>query len=188
MFDHYLSNFDVFLAQARRKIDALVRDLGSSDFFAEDFRVHAARAIAEGAGILCFAPTYAKGYERIYKFLNDNVEWEQLDYEIWNPADLDEWVRGFDDAGARYCVLADRRLDGLEPSIRYDNNAGRKTIWGYADASGSSLRSRGLEALPFLYTPIDPWALNEFQPEPVFFKVSPRPGFGIGSNRSGRDG
>ena len=166
----------------------LVRDLGSSDFFAEDFRVHAARAIAEGAGILCFAPTYAKGYERIYKFLNDNVEWEQLDYEIWNPADLDEWVRGLDDAGARYCVLADMRLDGLEPSIRYDNNAGRKTIWGYADASGSSLRSRGLEALPFLYTPIDPWALNEFQPEPVFFKVSPRPGFGIGSNRSGRDG
>jgi hypothetical protein len=149
MFDHYLSNFDVFLAQARHKIDALVRDLGSSDFFAEDFRVHAARAIAEGAGILCFAPTYAKGYERIYKFLNDNVEWERLDYEIWNPADLDEWVRGFDDAGARYCVLADRRLDGLEPSIRYDNNAGRKTIWGYADASGSSLRSRGLEALPF---------------------------------------
>lgn len=161
VFAHYIDNFEVFLEPAQQKIETLVHDLASNDFFAGDFRIHASRAIDDGAGILCFAPTYAKGYERIYKFLHDNVEWPAPQYDIWDPADLDEWVADIDRAGARYCVLADRRLDGLVPAIRYDNPSGRRTIFGYTDESSASLRGKPAKEIPFVYRPIDPGALTK---------------------------
>ena len=160
MFEHYLAHFEAFLAPARDKLVTLVRDLASTDFFAGDFRVHAARAAAAGAGILAFPPTYKNGYERIYKFLGDNVEWAQPPYDIWDPAELEEWLRGIDDAGQRYCVLADRLLPSFTPAIRYDNASGRKTVWGYTDQSGSSLRGKSAAEVPFQYRAVQPARLG----------------------------
>lgn len=110
VFDHYLAQFDDFLTCASMKVVEILRGLGNYEFFAGDFRAHAARAAREGAGVLAFPPTYKNGYERLYKFLDDNVEWARPDYAIWDPADLDEWVRTLDEEGVRYCILADRRL------------------------------------------------------------------------------
>ena len=150
VFDHYLAHFDRFLAQARGKVETLIQELGSSDFFAGDFRVHASRAVREGAGVLVSA-NIRQGYERLYKFLGENVEWTPPDYDIWNPADLDEWMQGLDEAGARYCVLADRLIPGFTPAIRYDTSTGRKTIWGYTDDSsarcGASRRMRSASSI-----------------------------------------
>jgi hypothetical protein len=160
MFWHYLQNFPKFLAAARKTITHLIQELGSNGFFAGDFQTHAEHAIAAGAGILAFPPTYAAGYERIYEFLHDNVEWSAPAYQIWQPEGLRDWIATLDRAQAHYCVIGDQRFDDLAPAIRYDSASGRKTIYAYTDRSAASLRGKPAKATPFDYRAVDPNTLR----------------------------
>lgn len=160
VFAHYLANFPKFLVQARKKVEGICQKLPRYEFFAGDFRAHAAHGIDQDAGIWSFLPTYKKGYETLYKFLDENISWSPPGYQIWDPANLEDWLIEIERQGARYCAIADHRLDQFEPAIRYDGEGGRKTLYAFIDQGRSSLRGKTAVVTPFEYRAVDPSAVG----------------------------
>jgi hypothetical protein len=156
---HYQAAFPKFLDKANKKIgEFLVRSRVDS-FSVCDFRIHAARAVRSGGCIVAFPPTYKGGYERMYKLLDQNTEWERPAYDIWDPAGIEEWITELANAGARYCVFADQRFEELKPSLEFLQPT-NKPIYVYANFEGSSLRRRSNNATPFRYQPVVPQHLR----------------------------
>lgn len=142
--EHYESSFDSYLANARDKLDKMIGMIRLDTFIARDFRVHATEGVSRGAYILGFLPTYKGGYEQLYKFLDQNIEWEHPAYSVWDPANFSAWLRELHDEGATYCIGVDQRLPpetGFVPCASFEN-ATRKTLFVYArDGKASFLRN-----------------------------------------------
>ncbi len=160
-FAHYETAFADFLRRARERLDAMLAGPRPDGFVAGDFRQMPALARKAGGGIVAFPPTYKGGYERLFRFVDDNTEWRRPAYEVWDPADLATWVRGIHDQGLPYCVFSDHLLEdgALCPVTGYCND-GRRTVYTYASAGGSSLRATHHRSTPFLYEAVDPAALT----------------------------
>jgi GNAT domain-containint protein len=106
------------------------------------------------------APPIIKGdYERFYRFLDDNVQWDPPAYDLWDPAELPDWLRQLEAADASYCVVSHYTpIEGFAPTFRYDVGLRpRRSIFGYTNRPvGTSLRSRSTKAEPFAYRAVDP--------------------------------
>jgi hypothetical protein len=76
-FAHYERNFRSYLDHARVAVAEYLDGLRIDSFFGGDFREHAKRGLARGAGVIAWPPTYKGGYERLYKFLRDNTRWPE---------------------------------------------------------------------------------------------------------------
>ena len=105
-FAHYEAEFAAFLEDARGKLAKFLDGLDLASISAGDFRDPARAAIKAGAGVLAFPPTYKGGYERLYRFVEENTSWPAPDYKLWDPALLGEWVGELEDAGADYCLVS----------------------------------------------------------------------------------
>lgn len=147
-FRHYQANFNDYLGKANKKVAEFLLRTKIDSFYAGDFREHASRGARAGGCIVAFPPTYKSGYERLYKFVDDNTTWERPAYEIWDPKLLEAWVQQLDDAGARYCVFGDRRFENLKPALEFTQPSNRP-IHVYANFAGSSVRRwiRGTSAM-----------------------------------------
>ncbi len=100
-FRHYVDGFGDYLAGAKAKLCTFRERMRIDGFTARDFRYHA--DVATGSdGVVAFPPTYRGGYERMYRFVDDNTEWNRPAYDVWDPNDLDEWVHGLRDRGTPY--------------------------------------------------------------------------------------
>ncbi len=126
---------------------------------AGDFRHQVARAVETGGGIAAFPPTYKGGYERLYKFVDENTEWPSPDYGVWDPDGLEGWIHELADAGVRYCVISDQELETLEPAAVFRTD-GRKAVYTYADSGGASVRSTEHRSRAFRYEIVDPWGIR----------------------------
>ena len=105
-------------------------------------------------GVITFAPTYKGGYERLYKYLESNIEWNQPKYGIWNPELSEALVASLFDSGMNFGYLTDQKLDfpitvGFFPSSN-------KGVYVYSNEDRTSVRSEHRKESPFKYTPIDP--------------------------------
>jgi hypothetical protein len=74
-FAHYEERFVEFLAPVRKRLDAFLEGLHIASFHPGDFRDQAKRAAEVGGGIAAFPPTYKNGYERLYRFVDQNTDW-----------------------------------------------------------------------------------------------------------------
>ena len=153
-FQHYVDSFTSHLSKAREKLVIYSSKTKIDGFEACDFRAHAEAARENNGGVVAFPPTYKKGYERIYKFVDDNTEWSRPDYEVWDPDDLDDWVKGLRSRHVPYCVFADRKLDGLKPITAYLAD-GRRAVYSYSNSTRSSILSTTHRSEPFQYEPLD---------------------------------
>jgi hypothetical protein len=158
-FAHYEERFADFLAPVRTRLDALLTKLDLSSFHAGDFREQARRAAEVGGGVAAFPPTYKNGYERLYRFVDDNTDWQRPSYDIWDPAKLEDWIDELDAMRVRYCVLTDHTLDHHEPVAVYRGQTNRP-VYTFADNALSSVRRRGHRSEAFRYTQLDPAALT----------------------------
>jgi hypothetical protein len=150
---HYRNRFAEFTADTIPKLDAFIEEVQLEDFFAGDFRDQITRAEEAGGGFVCFAPTYKGGYERMYRFLHENVEWTPPPYNVWNPKDVPVLLNELDGRGLPYCVVTDQLLDGREPNTEYRGS--NKPVYTYSRGRGASILKRAPRAKPFRYTPID---------------------------------
>ena len=159
-FDHYREHFPTFLDRARGKLNSFAESTSISSFSACDFLKHAANA-PDGGGVVCFPPTYKGGYERLYKFIDANTQWDRPSYEVWDPSALEAWVESLLERGTPFCVYTDRKLDlQLEPVAKY-SQMGRRDVFTYASTKNSSVRATSVRQMPFQYTPVDPTSLVE---------------------------
>ncbi len=158
-FAHYRDAFPTFLGSARKRLAEFLQGLDIASFFAGDFREQARRAAAVGGGVAAFPPTYKGGYERLYRFLDENTTWERPGYAIWDPAKIEDWLDELDRMGVHYCVLTDRALDHHEPVTVYRGQS-NKPVFTFADRSRSSVRRAMHRVEPFGYKPVNPAELG----------------------------
>jgi len=158
-FAHYRERFADFLAPAIGRLQRLLDRLHVASFFPGDFRAHGRRAAESGGGVAAFPPTYRNGYERLYRFVDDNTDWPRPDYEVWDPARLEDWIDELDRLGVRYCVLTDHTLARHEPVTVYRSQT-NKPVYTFADRAASSVRRADHRSQPFRHTPLDPATLT----------------------------
>jgi hypothetical protein len=158
-FEHAQRNFGALLAKAVEKVLLLRSGPTLDSFFAGDFRDHAKTAMQLGAGICGFMPTYKGGYERMYRFIDENVEWTPPTFRTWDPKDMPDWLREVERAGSPYFVYSDQELPGFTPTTEY-RSAINKPVYGYMSEGKASFRRQLNRAASFAYTPADPAALT----------------------------
>jgi hypothetical protein len=158
-FAHCQARFAEFLTAARARLEAFTQGLTITSFHAGDFRDQARRAAEVGGGVAAFPPTYKNGYERLYRFVDENTVWARPAYAIWDPAKIEGWLDELDAMQVRYCVLTDHTLDHHEPATVYRSNA-NKPVYTFADRAQSSVRRSTHRSDAFRYTPVDPAALG----------------------------
>ncbi|MBI4291308.1 MAG: hypothetical protein HY661_07515 [Betaproteobacteria bacterium] len=157
-FRHYREHFRTFVDQALPKLDALVAEIKIEEFYAGDFLEQADRAENSGGGMACFAPTYKGGYERIYKLVNENVEWPAPKYGIWNPDSLPALIVSLEERHIPYCVISDQLLADRTPTTEWRGS--NKPVYTYSSNQAASLRRRLPNEVPFKYTPVEPAAIT----------------------------
>jgi hypothetical protein len=158
-FDHCQRNFAEYLAKAREKVLLLRSGVVLDGFFAGDFRVHAQHAIEIGAGICGFMPTYKGGYERMYRFIDENTEWSRPSFATWDPKDMADWLGSIERAGVPYFVYSDQELDGFKATTEFRSTT-NKPVYGYMSAGRSSFRRSVNRSESFAYEKVNPAALG----------------------------
>ena len=96
---HDQLRFSDFLAPALAGLEVFLEHLDVASFDAGDFRQQAVRAAAAGGGAAAFPPTHKNGYERIYRFVDENTEWDPPAYEVWDPSRIEDWLDELDTMG-----------------------------------------------------------------------------------------
>jgi hypothetical protein len=158
-FDHGVRNFPELLAKAKEKVTELKAGPLLDGYFAGDFRDHAQHAIEQGAGICGFMPTYKGGYERMYRFVDENVQWEHPKFRTWDPKDMPTWLASVRDAGVPYFVYSDQAIEGFQPTTEYRSTI-NKPVYGYMSAGKASFRRELNTSISFAYEKADPATLG----------------------------
>jgi hypothetical protein len=156
-FRHYREQFRAFVDQALPKLAALVAEIKIEDYYAGDFIEQADRAEKSGGGVACFAPTYKGGYERIYKLVNENVDWPAPKYGIWNPDSLPGYIASLEQRRIPYCVISDQLLADRTPTTEW--RGANKPVYTYSSNQAASYRRRLPNEVQFKYAVIDPAAI-----------------------------
>ncbi|WP_371931006.1 hypothetical protein [Roseovarius sp. MMSF_3281] len=158
-FDYYDRNFLHYVDRTVPKITRTLEAMEVNSFFPGDWLKHAHSAIERDAMILAFPPFAKGGYEAQFKFLNENVEWDEPAYGLWDPKDLREETRKLERAGARYCMLTDQYWDDHKAVLKFA--AGRRLPhYCYAKTKASSFIHKRGRADAFRYKPVDPEKLT----------------------------
>ena len=131
-FAHYEERFVEFLAPVWKRLDAFLEGLHIASFHPGDFREQARRAAEVGGGVAAFPPTYKNGYERLYRFVDQNTDWPRPSYGVWDPAALEAWLDELDAMRVRYCVLTDHTLEHHQPVTVYRGES-NKPVFTFAD-------------------------------------------------------
>jgi len=138
-----------------RKLLAVLR---IEEFYLGDFRQQIDRAKDQGGGFLSFAPTYRGGYERLYKALHENIEWDAPTYDVWDPKQTPQLIEECEAAGIPYGIISDQLFEGQSPAFLFSGSGHPVYVYGKAPAS---LRVDRAKVQPFKYQPIDPATMTE---------------------------
>ena len=157
-FRHYCEHFRPFVEDALPRLAAIVAEIKIEEYYGGDFVEQADRAEKAGGGMACFAPTYKGGYERIYKLVNENVDWPAPAYGIWNPDSLPGFIASLEDRKIPYCVISDQVLQDRTPTTEWRGS--NKPVYTYASNQAASYRRRFRNETPFKYTAVDPGAIT----------------------------
>jgi hypothetical protein len=152
-FAHIRAHFTEAMVKGLERVQAMRAGGPIDDFFAGDFRDHAQRAMDGGHGIAGFMPTYKNGYERLYRFIGENVEWAPPAYRTWDPKDLPDWLAEVGGAGSPYFIVTDHELPGMAATTEYRSSL-NKPVYGYASRGRASFRRVRNKEETFAYTPV----------------------------------
>lgn len=149
--DHIEELLDKVTAQMRER----VATLGLLGFFRADWRVVMREAVSRGLGIIGFPPTYKKGYESMYRFLDANTEWERPTYTLYDPATLGDEIDWLIGHKADWCLVADQMLPEA-PLIGKLAKGRQLPLYIYGQSRHSTLRVIGKHVSEsFRYVPVD---------------------------------
>lgn len=154
-FAHFTLNVRHYLDQARARAEGYLAGVKIESFFAGDFREHAERATAPGSFIFAWPPTYAGGYERLYKLIDQNSTWSPPSYGVFDPSTLTTWIEKLEAQNQRYVVYADQDLAGRRPHARYQQGRQKPASLYTNAARAVDIRTPQRVSKPFGYTPID---------------------------------
>ncbi|WP_249961103.1 putative antirestriction adenine methyltransferase [Histophilus somni] len=151
---------DNIIESNKERAKRYLEQIHINSFFMGDFVKHIEHAKENGNGVMIFAPTYKGGYERIYRIINENVDWDdEPSYEIYDPKKTHELIHQLRDDKMDFCFFSDQRYEDIEPTMMYEGN--NKPIYIYSSEKKSSLRRENKKFRPFKYTAIKTELINE---------------------------
>lgn len=103
-----------------------------TSYFAGDVFAHFQRFGDDPKAVFCcFAPTYASGYEKLYKRLHAIIRWPEPTYPILDEEgrnNLLAWMRE-----RRFLWYDDRIIEGLEPVMQQQGTLRQRTVYLYSN-------------------------------------------------------
>lgn len=157
-FAHMQANADALIEKEAEKLSRFMQGLRVDRFEPGDFLDQVERAKGEGGIFMSFPPTYGGGYERMFRFIEQNTKWASPAFGSWNPDDLPRLLTRLDDERVRHVVASDVRIPGRAPSMMFRGQ--NKPVYVYTDDGDASLRKALRKTSPFRYVPIDPAAVS----------------------------
>jgi hypothetical protein len=127
------------LEETTERVKKAVAGVLLAGFYAGDLRDHVASAPA-GAAIVAFPPTYAGGYERLYRNMELAFEWEKPEYREFKPADFEEFA-SLVSSREHWMLSRDAPAPALEKHLRgvVQNIARAKTVYVYSSGATSKV-------------------------------------------------
>jgi hypothetical protein len=157
-WQHYEDRFAEFLELSTRKLAEYMGHLDIASYYPGDFRDQAGRALAAGGVMASFPPTYKNDYEKLFRFVDENADWNRPAYRIWDPKDVEGWIDELKASGVNYCVLVEHKLARHEPRTVFHGSL--KPVYTYSNEGGSSVKRPKRPATPFAYRTVDVDALT----------------------------
>lgn len=84
-----------------------------------DFRTHLEQCAEAGGGFIVSAPFVKGFYEGWFKFINQNVSWQEPPYDVWNPDDFPKLLDHIDELGVPYIAVYKTPLEGRHTACYY---------------------------------------------------------------------
>lgn len=151
---------DNIISSNKERTKKYLDKISINSFFMGDFVKHIEHAKEKGNGVMVFAPTYKGGYERIYKIINENVDWkDEPTYEIYDPKHTHSLIHQLREDKMDFCFFSDQRYEDIEPTMMYEGN--NKPIFIYSSESKTSLRRERKKFKPFKYEAIKPELITD---------------------------
>lgn len=151
---HLREHFPEYVTSTRPAVERLIATPIAS-YTGGDLRDHINAAIAAGAGVISYPPTFSGGYEKLFAFLNENTEWEAPAYRLFDPEkDVPGLVEKLSRSGLPFFLCCDQLLPGIEPATLLEQK-GARPIYGYTHRHGSSYRGPRSGGKAFRYKPVD---------------------------------
>lgn len=148
MWNLYQESFADLVEKTAERLDKATVKIDS--YFAGDVMTHFERfGDRDDAIFCCYAPTYAGGYERLYRELDKIVVWDRPQYEPLNDKRRDALLAWM--ADRRYLWYDDRVIEGLRP-VMEQRSGTRNTVYLYSNVIGQTavFRDMANNALPDL--------------------------------------
>jgi len=146
---HYLNNFEDFYQATVAKLRERKKEIRLEGYTTKDI-YDLLDEVPEDAVIIAFLPTYAGGYERMFKRLEEIFDWDRPDYVL---IDEDRKKRILTRMAERdYLYLDDREWKGL-PLVAAVRKARMKPVYVYSNMAalrrGVLKQQRHAEFVPF---------------------------------------
>lgn len=151
---------EAIIQSNKERAKKYLEQISISSFFCGDFIQHIEAAKDSGSGVMVFAPTYKGGYERLYKVINDNIDWaDEPSYEIYDPKQTHDIIERLYDENRNFIFFVDQQYDDIKPTMVYEGS--NKPIFAYTNSRKSSIRRDSNRARAFKYTAIDTNLIGE---------------------------
>ena len=148
MWNLYQESFADLVEKTAERLDKATVKIDS--YFAGDVMTHFERfGDRDDAIFCCYAPTYAGGYERLYRELDKIVVWDRPHYEPLTDKRRDALLAWM--ADRRYLWYDDRVIEGLRP-VMEQRSGMRNTVYLYSNVVRQTavFRDMANDALPDL--------------------------------------
>ena len=160
---HYrelMTHADDYITQLQAKIAGAFGLMKLARYDGRDWIVHMEEALAEKATIVTFPPFYKGDYEKLYKWLDERVEWERPTYDLYDPKNLPALVDRIRDSDSDYIFISDQKIPGHEPRALWRAH-GRADCWLYARRGEARLQRSAPKIRPFNYKVLDVGKITE---------------------------
>jgi hypothetical protein len=158
--NHILARLPERLDVTEAKLAAAFGDLALAGFHCGDLREQIAMAVEQRGAVVTFPPFFKNGYERLYRWLDENVDWPAPTYPVFEPKDLETIFGGVVEAGVPYVIGSGRLLERPERPAALFTPPTKTPHYLYAPKAHARLIRNKAALKPFRFKPLDPARLG----------------------------
>ena len=143
LFDYTQKNKDAIIVHYLEQLRKWKPCVSITAYYAKDVFAFCEENVTEDMIFMAFPPTYKGGYEKIYKRIDEDIEWDRPHYNLIDPKQFienDELLKIF--TRQRYVLYFDQQLEKMS-LIGKVQGAGHP-VYIYSDIPGSTFISKGL--------------------------------------------
>jgi hypothetical protein len=115
----------------------LVAEMDLNEYYSGDFRDHLKRGQEQGAALVISAPFIEGWYEKWFKFIEENIEWDTPTYGMWSPDDFPALLDEMDASGSPYLAVYKSKLNRND-LVAYHRRGVKPKFYIYSNSNAKS--------------------------------------------------